>query len=44
MLIKALTIIFFALIGIWLLWSIPYINVIAGIAALALAVVHAVER
>ncbi len=44
MVAKITLIIFLASVGVWLLWALPYTNLIAGIAALIAAVAQAVEK
>jgi hypothetical protein len=44
MIFRVSLIIFLVAVGIWLLWALPYTNLIAGIAALVAAIASAVER
>lgn len=43
MVFKVTFIIFLVTLGIWLLWALPFTNIIAGIAVLIAAIAYAVE-
>lgn len=43
MLERILTIVFFAFLGVFLIWNVPYTGLVAGALALTLAIVHAVK-